>query len=290
MAESDRYLRVGYLNVVATPHPTGVYERLFRAIANTPTKFWGDNTAAITPIRARTGAEYLFTGQILTWVEIDPRSPAVDKRRLEEVALSPDARRLTNALGFNSKVFRFVLDTSNHIISFESRNESEQRLSPRRAQSIFERLLSPNLLGPQAETVDVTIMPEDDALARVLNIGRLDRVTIVIKRPNADDVTDETHEVLADLAAQNAKREEITLIRAPQTDGLELSGTNQKLARVASHNGHVTAKGRRADGEPDVRSTKEYPKVDEILVPAGTTFLSRLADAALALRPRRPRR
>lgn len=281
-------IRVGFLNVVATPHPEGVYERLFRYAANKPIPYWGDNTAAITPIRARPDEPGLFTGSILTWVEIDPASPAVDKSKLEEVALSDDQRRMTTALGFNSRVFRFVLDITQHRVSFLTFNEAGQRLSPNRARTFFDRLLSPAVLGKDAEEVEVTVVPDDDALERVLAIKRLDRVDILIKLPNEDDVTAETFEVLEELRAQNAKRQEIALTRASKTDGLDLSEKNEKYARVASTNGYVAATGRDADGEPDARSTKEYPKVVERLVERSASFLSSLVDIAKEARARRP--
>lgn len=288
--DGEKPIRVAFINVVATPHPPGVYERLFRYAANRPVQFWGSERAAITSIRARPDEAGIFTGQILTWVEIDPTSPAVNKERLEEVQLSADQRRMTNALGFNSRVFRFVLDVVEHRVSFLTFNEAGQRLSPRRALTIFDRVFSPEVLGTAAESVDVTIIPEDDALSYVLSIDRLDKVDILIKRPNDDDVTAETHEVLEELREQNAKRQEIILTRAAQTDGLELSEKNEKYARVASTNGHVTSRGRGADGEPDSRSTKEYPKLVEKMVEPGTSFVASLVEIAKSVRTRRARR
>lgn len=169
-------------------------------------------------------------------------------------------------------------------------NEVGQRLPPRRLLTIFDRLMSPEVLGRAAEEVSVTLVPDDDALARVLAIKRLDRVEIVIKRPNAEDVTAETHDVLADLREQNAKRQEIVLIRAAHSEGLELSEANQKYARVAAAgDGHVKAQGRGGDGEPATRSTKEYPKVVEKLVQAGTTFFGALVEISQAQKARRSR-
>jgi len=290
MAERERRIEIGFLNVVATPHPPGVYERLFRFAAGRQVRYFGDNTAAITNIRARPGENAMFTGQILTWVDIDPSSPAINKSMLEEVALSEDVKRLTSAVGFNGKVFKFILDAQTHTVVYEALNDTGKRLAPSRAHSIFEKLLSPETLGPDAELVDVTVIPEDDALSYVLQIPRLDRIDIIIKRPNADDVTKETYDVLAELEAQNAKKQEIILIRAPQTEGLRLNEKNETYARVASEgNGHVSAKGRGDDGEPEVRSTRQYPKVLERVVAAGATFLSTLADAARETRAGRPR-
>ena len=287
MAElAKNAIRVGFLNVVATPHPAGVYERLFRFAANRPVPYWGAETAAITAIKEIDGEPNLFSGSILTWVEVDPALPAVNKERLEEVPLTADQRRMTDALGFNSRVFRFILDVAEHRVSFLTYNEVGRRLSPSRALTIFDRLLSAEVLGAQAENVDVTVVPEDDALSYVLGFSRLDRVEILIKRPNPDDLTPEAYEVLEELREQNAKRQEIILTRAPQTDGLELNEKNDQYARVASVNGHVTTRGRDADGEPDTRSTKQYPKLVERLVDQGGSFLAALVSIAKEARRR----
>lgn len=290
MSEKEQKIRIGFLNVVATPHPEGVYERIFRQVLNKPVKYWGANTAAITSLRARADESDLFSGQILTWIEIDPSSPAVDKQKLEEVALSDDAKKMTTTLGFNSRAFKFVLDTKQHRVTLECINEFNHNLSPIRALSIFERLFSPESLGADTESIDVTIIPEDDALAYVLGINRLDKIEILVKRPNEDDVTEETHDVLEELKRQNAKRQQLILTRAGQTDGLELNDNNEKYARVAANgNGYVSSKGRDADGDVEIRSTKERPKVIERIVAAGGTALSTLVQAAKEARARRPR-
>ena len=291
MALRGKPIRVAFLNVVATPHPAGVYERLFRFIANKPVKFWGTENAAIGPIRSRPENPGIFTGHVRTWVDIDPKSPAVQKRDLEEVPLTQEQREMSRELGFNGKTFRFVLDTNEHRVSIATVNEVGHKLAPTRALSIFEKLLSPEVLGKDAEEVAVSIVPSDDALKRVLSIKRLDRVEIQIRRPNADDVTQETHEVLAELRAQNAKRQEVVLIRAAHTESLELSETNQKYARVAaSGDGYVKSQGRNSAGEPEKRSTREYPKLVEKLVEEGQTFLGALAEIARSARTRRAQR
>lgn len=291
MASRGRPIRVAFLNVVATPHPKGVYERLFRYVANRQVRFWGAEMAAIGPIRARPEQPGFFTGHVRTWVDIDPRSPAVQKKDLEEVALTPEQLKMSSELGFNGKTFRFILDTNEHRVSIATINDVGHKLAPTRALAIFERLFSPEVLGKDAEEVAVSIVPSDDALKRVLSIKRLDRVEIQIKRPNADDVTAETHEVLAELRAQNAKRQEVILIRAAHADSLELSDTNEKYARVAaSGDGYVKSQGRNAAGEPEKRSTKEYPKMVERLVEEGQTFLGALAEIARAARTSRAQR
>ena len=128
--------------------------------------------------------------------------------------------------------------------------------------------------------VEVTVIPEDDALSFVLGLSRLDRVEILVKRPNQDDITDKANAIMAELMAQHAKSEDRVLTRAGGSDGLELSEENMVRAEVAATNGYVKSSGRDDEGEPDKRSTKEYPKIVRMVVDAGESFIGKVRDAA----------
>ena len=276
----EKTLEIGFLNVVATPHPTGVYERLLRSVAGRAVQFFGDQVAALTAPRSAPGEGHLLEGRIVIWTDIDESQPGVNKRDLTAVHLSDMDFSVPRDLGFNGKVFIFVFNTRSHVLAYEARNESGQTLSPRRAKRIFDLLMSPKVLGLEAEFVEVTVIPEDDALAFVLGLSRLDRVEILVKRPNEDDITKKANAVMAELMAQNAKSEDRVLTRAAGPDTLELSEENMVRAEVAATNGFVKSSGRDADGEPDKRSTKEYPKILRVVVDAGESFISRIRNAA----------
>ena len=276
----EQAVEIGFLNVVATPHPTGVYDRLLRSVAGQPVQFFGDQVAAITTPRAAPGEGHLLQGRIVMWTDIDEDQPGVNKRDLSAVHLSDMNFTVPRDLGFNGKVFLFVFNTRSHVLAYEARNEFGQTLSPHRAKRIFDLLMSPEILGFDAELVEVTVIPEDDALAFVLGLSRLDKVEILVKRPNQDDITDKANAIMAELMAQNAKSEDRVLTRAAGPDSLELSEENKIRAEVAATNGYVKSSGRDADGQPDKRSTKEYPKILRYVVDAGESFLSKVRDAA----------
>lgn len=276
----ESVIEIGFLNIVATPHPDGVYERLLKQCADQPVKFYGDQTAAITSPRQPKNEPDLLEGRLVVWTDIDENQPGIDKRNLSEVRLSDMDFSVPSNLGFNGRVFTYVFNVKSHVLALETRNEDSQTISPIRAKRIFDRLLSPIVLGLKAEHIEVTVIPEDDALARVLGLKRLDRVEILVKRPNEDDITTEVNAVMAELMEQNAKSEERVLVRAGGEDSLELSDENMVRAKVAAHNGHVSSGGRDADDEPDKRSTKEYPKVVKWVVDAGHSFSAKVRDAA----------
>jgi hypothetical protein len=58
-------------------------------------------------------------------------------------------------------------------------------------------------------------------------------------------------------------------------------------AEVAADNGFVNSKGRDEDGEPDARSTKEYPKIVKVILDAGQTVLASLREQAKRVRANR---
>jgi hypothetical protein len=271
---------IGFLNIVATPHPPGVYDRVIRSVAGKSVRFYGEQRAAITTPRAARGEPHLLEGRVVIWTEIDEDQPGVNKRSLAAVHLADMDFEVPADLGFNGKTFVFVFNTTAHVLALETRNEYGQTLSPARGKRIFDLLLSPMVLGLDAESIEVTVIPEDDALDHVLALDRLDKVVILVKRPNEDDITTKTNAVMAELMEQNAKSEERVLIRAARTDGIELSDENMTRAEVAALNGSVKSSGIDEDGEADKRSTKEYPKIVRFVIDVGGSFITKVRDAA----------
>lgn len=270
------YVTAAFVNVVATPHPEGVYLRLFKKAARKVVQYWGDYHAAIVSPSKIAGEEDFYSFQLLTWVEIDPGDPTINKSVLEKESFPREGRAFSNQFGVNGRVFYCVLDTKKHLLTVELKNDDGQTISAGRVEMIFRKLLSPKILGVDSELVDVTIIPQDDALEYVLGFARLDRVDILVKRPNSDDITSATNRILADLTNQNAKSKEVSLTRAPATDGLELSEENETLAQVGAHNGRVDSKGLDEYGEKCERSTKEKPKIVKRIIEKGASYFGAL--------------
>jgi hypothetical protein len=282
---AQEYTEFAFLNVVATPHPRGVYDRLFRKASNQIVQYWGAYHAAISDLLEVSGDEGLFQFRLSTWVEIDPDEPTINKRNLEKAAFPSEGRAFSNQYGVNGRVFSCILDTKTHVVTVELKNEDGKRLSPGRAELIFERLMSPAVLGADAELVEVTVVPQDDALEYVLGFDRLDRVEILVKRPNNDDITTETNRVLQRLENMKAKSEKSVLVRAAGTDGLELDEDHMITARVAAGgNGRVDTAGLDANGERGERSTKEKPKVVKRVLEKGQSYIAALRNVARAAR------
>lgn len=282
-----RTLEVGFLNIVATPHPKGVYRRLLELSAERPVSFWGDYKAAITKPIGLHEDETFRSFQLIIWLEINPDEPTIDKSVLKKAKFPREGREFTAKYGVNGRVFYCLFDEETHQLIVELRNEDGQTVSPRRLERIFVELMSPEVLGAKTEEVEVTVIPTDDAISYVLGLKRLDKVEILVKRPNQDDITTETNRVMNDLIEQNAKSERRIISRQAKTDGIDLSDVNEVYARVAAHNGHVDSSGLDENGDHDTRSTKEVPKIVRRAVGAGVSFLAALRNLAREARDNR---
>ena len=276
----DQIVRAAFLNIVATPHPSGVYTRLLGSAATKVVPFRGSSRAAITPLSRIAGSEDLYSFQLVTWIEIDPDEPTIDKAALKKADFPREGREFTRQYGVNGRVFFCIFDDKDHRLTVEIKNEDRRTISPNTVGELFTRLLSPRVLGTKAELVEVTVIPEKGALEHVLGFERLDTVEILVKRPNADDITTKTNRVLERLRKMKAESEYSRLRRMPKTDGLELDEEHQTLAQVAALNGYVDASGVDANGKHDERSTRDIPKVRSQAIPKDASYFAALRDLA----------
>lgn len=275
MAEQE-YIEAGFLNVVATPHPKGVYPRLLGAAAEKPVYFRGSFKAAITKPSPIADSPGFYSFQLVAWLEINPDEPTINKAALKKAAFPREGREFTRQYGVNGRVFYCILNEKTHIITVELKNEDGQRITPGSLERIFERLLSPQILGIKSELVEVTTIPKDDALEYVLGFKRLDRVEILVKRPNEDDLTSPANRVLQRLIDNKAKSELSVLTRMPKTDGLELDDEHLMLAEVGAVNGHVDSSGLDEADQHGKRSTREVPKIVRRILQKGTSYFAAL--------------
>jgi hypothetical protein len=282
MAE-DRTITVGFLNIVATPHPEGIYPESLAAVANKPVRVRGNDWAIITKPRPSRGEEGLFEGVISVWTDIDASEPSINKATFERQNVEDALRKIFEERGFNNRSFTYVLDNQTHRVAAELKNEAGKTISVLQVGRIFDLLLSK--LNREGQTFEVTVVPEEDAIDRVLGLSRLDRVDILLKRPNIGDHDDgDAEEVLRELYEQNIKQAEYTFARQPGTDGIHLNEENTTKAEVAAENGYVRSSGLDEYGNKDRRSTKEYPKIVPLTLAAGAIAIALLRREAKRFR------
>jgi hypothetical protein len=270
---------IGFLNIVATPHPDGIYPETLKKISNRPINFYGNEYAVILRPKKSRSDPNLFEGVIRIWTDIDPDRPSINKRTFAEEGVDSELKKIFSVKGFNNRGFSYVLNEKSHHLAVELQSEIGQKISIRQFHKIFELALS--RLNVEGQTFSVTIIPTEDAIESVLGLERLDRIKIYLKRPNPGDHDDgDAEEVLRELDEQNLKEADYSFSRQPGTEGIHLNSKNLLRAEVAAQNGHVESAGLNDDGQREKRSTKEYPKIVRRTLAAGVSFIRAIREEA----------
>ena len=102
-------------------------------------------------------------GRVVVWTEIDENEPAINTDQLEEVDFDDLGIDIPDNIGFNGRIFSYVLREKDHMLFIEAHNDVGKRLSPSRAQRIFRMLFDFDIQGTDAPMVEVTVIPAEDA-------------------------------------------------------------------------------------------------------------------------------
>lgn len=276
----DSIIEVGALNIVASPHPGEIYKRALDAIADKQVKLWGSDRGKITAPEALEDKPNILFGRILLWAHIDPDSPWLNiEKNIEATTDEKQAvvEALPENLEPNFRPFYYAFVQDKHRLVFETRNEAGAHFSPQRAERMFAKLFK---LLPEdfPATLEATVIPEADSVQRIFAIPRLQALEIFIKLPNADDLGDEYERIVAEMKAESAGTYKIEKKKAPKTKSLKPTPETKTLAEQAKENGHVSGKGKDANGKPVKESTKDHPKIRRFDVHTSSlgTFLAGL--------------
>jgi hypothetical protein len=141
--EGASRITVGGLNIAASPHPPGIYERALRARVDFPIAIGGPDRAKITQRIARQiGPIKALFGQILVWTEIDKSGPWLNtKNNTEATESDKDGIVLPPNVKPNYRSFYYGLDEASHILVVEQQSERGNSFGPRRAEKFFRTLL-----------------------------------------------------------------------------------------------------------------------------------------------------
>jgi len=268
---ADPTIEYCVLNVSANPHPVGVYVELLRDAVGHFHNYAGSDVATITTPRKRRPGYY--QGRVVCWTDIDLTDPAIDKRTLVERTLAELNLDIPPNIGLNGKVFIYTFRERDHKLFVETKNEVGKRLSPKLVGRIFQYLFSAEV-QPAAPDVEVTVVPQEDTLARILALPGLKKLKIHMVRSNPDDINSEVERVLAEMDAMGAKSQEITVVKAPKKPSLVLTDRLTAQARAGDQNGFVEGVGEGNDGKDTRLNTKEHPLVIKSVVPEERTFVA----------------
>jgi hypothetical protein len=254
-------IEVGALNIVATPHPPGIYHDLLELVSDTEIHIWGADYAKITKPHRRKSNPDQYRGHILVWTKVDKSGRWINKKKNEE-ASELEKRKIVipEEVQPNFRSFNYALIESRHRLIIEHRNQYNERFGPTRVLRLFRELFSIDVLGEEAPTVTITPVPEDASLKRIMSMPRLRRLEIHLEQPNPDDLTPDVQRILERLEAEGAKSQDLILTKAPKIKSLTPDKDTRLLAEVAAVNGYVRGIGKDDDGERFDESTQEHPK------------------------------
>lgn len=263
---------VGAINVAATPHPAGIYKRLFDYAATLEVHLHGSDWGKVTPIKEFKGRDGVYLGNVIIWTPIDRRGKWVNKRRGEE-ATDKEKEKIfiPEEIEPNMRSFLFALDEKSHRIVIEFQNDLGHRFGPQRAKKFFATIFDSEKLWDDAPDVAVSLVPTEDALERVFAIPRLRRLRIRNTVPN-DDLGDDADRIQERLKKMGAKSQDIVLNKAAGAKRIEPDEHIKKLAAAGAVDGFVEGHGRDEAGNNVHESTELHPKVIEIKMHGESAF------------------
>jgi hypothetical protein len=158
----------------------------------------------------------------------------------------------------NANAFNFLFDTNNHrlYVQIYSRGKT---LSVRSYQRLFQTLSSDLQITKVFGEASIDIVQSKVGLERIFSLPVIKRITIIIKKPNADIFEDDFDEKVEGFLEELHSKKMTLVVEA---EGGKSVTPNQGLRRVsesALQHGSVKADGRDDQGAAQ-RSTEDFPK------------------------------
>jgi hypothetical protein len=259
----------GALNVVAHPHPEGIYVSLLTRASEWEVRLWGADYGSVTAPKEWDKDPNIYLGRVLLWTRINRSGQWYDKKKKQK-ASEEDKKKIVLPDEFepNFRNFNYALNVKKHLLIVEHQNEWGERFGPQRAERLFSLLFSADVLGDDIPDVSITAIPEAASVTNILALPKLRRLAIHLRRPNPDDLTDDYARILEEMEQEKLKAKDIILHKAPGAPSLTPNKVTQLYAQVAAENGYVEATWRDEDGKNLHESTRSHPK--QIVVPADT--------------------
>ena len=268
--KTTRSIKVSALNIAMhRPHSPQLYIDLFRNAKRLKAlvKLGGLHGAMFGSLNGprdyTRGA--LLTGEIYRFVNLDSSEPWFNMQT-NEAASEDDmgAVQIPKHLLPHLQFIEFAFRPDTHELWFISQDRSD-RMGPQAAAKFFQQLFDKLFLEGKCSQVEVTALPDVETLEVLFALHKLERITIDLKRPNADDGASEEARWLKRLEDQNIRRQETSLVASPG-ETIKPDRETRSLAEVASRNGSVSVVGKDAEGLRVVESTVAKPLVLSRLV------------------------
>lgn len=258
----EQKITVSAINIRVHPHKPDIYLRLFKDAFSLkrPVQIRGNTHGLLNgtfPMRRGKAIEGI-EGEISRFTHIDPTGHWLNTETYEpadeaarKAIVIPDNLK-PNYVGFNYAFFPashiFIVQTYSKGVSF----------SVSMAHKFLDNLFSVPEIQDEYGVVDLTVVPETDALSKIWKIRHIESLLIKIQRPNADDLDDAERAFLAAMNKEHVS-ELVEERKAIKGTSIAPSEGTKVLARIAERNGLVKAHGKDESGHPVDESTAEHP-------------------------------
>ncbi len=281
---TEKKVSIGAVNITMHPHSPLHYAQLFREAKKLRcvSRMAKDKAGLIASTHyydkskgktsAITGDLYRFSQIDLegSWFNTETNQHAEDDE-LEGV-------NIPEHLKPNSSRFSYLFFPESHILFYESYYDGHS-LGTQSVLKLIEGVLNNPVLMDKYGIIDVTVIPSKEGLSKALSIPRMDKLTMLVKRPNPDNHDNAERKVLKRLNAQNISKYKHEMVSIPGSS-ITPDEDTKTLAKVAARNGSVEVKGRDAQDHPVEYKTQNHPwKTNEYYDPNVETAHDTFANA-----------
>ena len=270
--------------VMPKPHSPERYVEALKAARGLfrPMKMWGDYSGLLETVHPHVEDGYV-TGTIIRFLDLDLVRDWFNTETNRPASREEVNRRVTIPAHLKPHLSRteFVFFPDSHMLFYvRQARPSEPGIGPSQLKQFFTNLFTSWELITEYGLIEVSIIPEMEAVEGILSHAYLRTLHITVKLPNPDGVADVSARVAARLEAENARAHEERLV-ADKKKYLQPDADRHTLARVAATHGSVRGVvGKRGESKT-LLSTEDTPLIEaEPYNPETQTLVSVLLDSA----------
>lgn len=262
----DKVMQVACLNIaMQEPHsPERYREWLIEAYALKSSVRLGRLQGALLGTLYSAEDHGFLMGDIYRFIHIDANEPWFNTTT-REVATDADRSsiQIPAHLRPGLQQLPFAFDPGHHRLYFATRLGNES-ISTGQCKKLFDQLAFQLALISDLPVVEVTVLPDRDAVAEILSMHQLQRLEIDLRPPNPDDAQGLEERLRERLKKMKAQRQ-VTTLHAEKNESIKPDQEIVDMATVAATNGRVSGHGRDAAGTVQDISTENKPLVHRIV-------------------------
>jgi|GEM_PF-994193 len=210
-----------------------------------------------------------FQGRLYRFIHIDKNAGWFDISR-NDVATEQELEKvnLPDHLRPNTETYDFVFYPHGHRLYINTRSgklvhNRYPMLSVGQVVKFLRALCSLNVVTESFGDVEITALPDQEHLEKILAIPQLRRLVIEVIKPNPDELSEAESEVFARFASMNVRKSKLELT-AEKHESIVVDNDTRKLAQVGAVNGQVSGEGHTNSGRPVKESTVAKPWRDQV--------------------------